>query len=353
MMKKNIFLFRFVASSLFSAYVFLLFPQAGAHLKRTVAENWQEARAECVMELHSRRVLYESNGDTRLPMASTTKILTCATVLDACKNLQEEITIPAQAEGIEGSSVYLKAGEIYSVEDLLYGLMLRSGNDCATALALRFGGSVEKFSAKMNETAQKAGALASNFVNPHGLPCPEHYTTARDLSAITCYAMHNTEFCKIVSTQYYSPRQWKNKNKMLTLYEGGIGVKTGYTKQAGRCLVSAAKKGNMTLICSVLHCPTTYERSIKLLDDAFEAYDYVKILSAGDTLPLENAKNNVLGLVKEDYFYPLLKEERELLEIKTKGLKGARQRKKSEEIVGQFEIYLAKRLLFSGNLYKL
>lgn len=352
-MRKNIFLFRFIASSLFSAYVFLLFPQAGTQLKRTSAENWQEAQAECVMELHSRRVLYESNGDMRLPMASTTKILTCATVLDVCKNLQEAITIPTEAVGIEGSSVYLKAGEIYTVEDLLYGLMLRSGNDCATALALKFGGNLEKFSAKMNETAQKAGALASNFVNPHGLPCEGHYTTARDLSAITSYAMHNTEFCKIVSTQYYAPRHWKNKNKMLTLYEGGIGVKTGYTKQAGRCLVSAAKRGDMSLICTVLNCPTTYERSTKLLDDAFEAYDYVKILSAGDTLPLENAKNNVLGVVKNDYFYPLLKEERDLLEIKTTPLKNMLRRKKSEEIVGQFEIYLAKRLLFSGNLYKL
>lgn len=352
-MRKNIFLFRFIASSLFSAYVFLLFPQAGTQLKRTSAENWQEAQAECVMELHSRRVLYESNGDMRLPMASTTKILTCATVLDVCKNLQEAITIPTEAVGIEGSSVYLKAGEIYTVEDLLYGLMLRSGNDCATALALKFGGNVAKFSAKMNKIAQKAGALASNFVNPHGLPCEGHYTTARDLSAITSYAMHNTEFCKIVSTQYYAPRHWKNKNKMLTLYEGGIGVKTGYTKQAGRCLVSAAKRGDMSLICTVLNCPTTYERSTKLLDDAFEAYDYVKILSAGDTLPLENAKNNVLGVVKNDYFYPLLKEERDLLEIKTTPLKNMLRRKKSEEIAGQFEIYLAKRLLFSGNLYKL
>ncbi len=342
---------RLFTASLLSAYLCVTFaPERNTNVK-AVATKAVEAQAECVMELNSRRILYESKGDLRLPMASTTKILTAATVLEHCSDLKREIAIPSQAAGVEGSSVYLKEGDIYTVEELLYGLMLRSGNDCATALALHCSGSVANFSSKMNETAQKAGALASNFKNPHGLPCVGHYTTVRDLSLITCYAMQNPTFCTIVSTRYYEPRQWKNKNKMLSLYEGGIGVKTGYTKEAGRCLVSAAERNGMTLICSVLNCPTTYERSMELLNDAFSAYSYEKLLGADEALDISDGKTKIrtLGVSGKDFYYPLLKEEKEMIEIKTKAV----QKGKNKEIVGQFEIYLLKQLLFSGNLYKL
>ena len=305
------------------------------------------------MEVNSRRILYASHSDIRLPMASTTKILTAATVLEECKELGEEIVIPPEAEGVEGSSVYLKSGDIYTVEDLLYGLMLRSGTDCATALALRFGGSVAGFASKMNVTAQKAGAFESRFENPHGLPNTNHYTTAQDLSYITCYDMQDPTFRQIVSTQYYRQRHWKNKNKMLSLYEGGMGVKTGYTKEAGRCLVSAAERGGMTLVCTVLNCPTTYERSIALLDDAFSAYEYTCLLKKDEVFEIGNGKNTVKAVSDRAYYYPLLKEEQSLVEVKTYALPSGRNGKKSEKIVGQFEIYLSNRLLFSGNLYKL
>lgn len=326
------------------------FPVKALH---SAAETWVMAKAECVMELNSRRILYASNADAPLPMASTTKILTAATVLDECENIKERITIPNEAEGVEGSSVYLKSGEEYSVEDLLYGLMLRSGNDCATALALHFGETIPNFSVKMNQTAEKAGALNSNFKNPHGLPCKNHYTTARDLSYITCYAMQNPIFSEIVSTEYYTPRFWKNKNKMLHLYDGGIGVKTGYTKEAGRCLVSAAKRDNMTLICSVLNCSTTYERSIKLLDDAFSVYRYETLLSKDDKFSFEEGKNTVEAYSKTNFSYPLLEEEKQFVEIKTVPDSKTIKRKESGEIIGQIEIYLAKQLIFSTNLYKL
>ncbi len=318
---------------------------------RVRAENYVGAKAECVMELNSRRVLYESRGDLRLPMASTTKILTATTVLENGTNLQESVAIPEQATGIEGSSVYLKAGERYTVEELLYGLMLRSGNDCAVALALHCNGSVRNFASKMNETAQKAGALNSRFVNPHGLPCVNHYTTARDLSLITCYAMQNPIFCEIVSTRYYEPRAWKNKNKMLSLYEGAIGVKTGYTKAAGRCLVSAANRDGMTLVCTVLSCSTTYERSIKLLNDAFNAYTLEKIVGAEEVFALCGGK--IQAKTNKDLYYPLIKEEKDLIKIRVQELKKRWKNDKSKEIVGQIKIYLAKQLLFSENLYKL
>ncbi|MBQ4268541.1 MAG: D-alanyl-D-alanine carboxypeptidase [Clostridia bacterium] len=305
------------------------------------------------MELNSRRVLYERNGDQRLPMASTTKILTAITVLDETDDLQSTITVPQEAEGVEGSSVYLKCGETYSIEDLLYGLMLRSGNDAATALALTFGKNIGEFSAKMNKTAQKAGAIHSNFVNPHGLPNANHYTTATDLSLITCYALQNETFTKIVSTKFYEPRRWANKNKLLHLYDGAFGVKTGYTKQAGRCLVSAVKRNGLTLICALLNRPQTYERTIELFDDCFQNYTNVEIIKESDVYDVKHRANAYKAATRETFSYPLREEEREHLEKKIIPSKKRIKNPKKGEIIGQIEIYLLKRLLFSANLYKL
>ena len=253
-----------ILSLVFVCLTFHVYPKM--HIAK--GEMVPHSKSECVIEWNTGDILYEWNADLRLPMASTTKILTAITVLELCNDIETEIFIPQEAVGIEGSSVYLKAGERYTAQDLLYGLMLRSGNDCATALALHFGGSVGNFCSKMNLVAQKAGALSSHFENPHGLPCENHYTTARDLCYITRYAMQNEVFKKIVSTKFYEPKQWKNKNKMLLHYEGAIGVKTGYTKEAGRCLVSAARKNNRIVICVVLNSPNMYERSTALLDKA-------------------------------------------------------------------------------------
>lgn len=305
------------------------------------------------MELQSRRVLYQSRGDTRLPMASTTKIATCITILENCDDLLAQVIIPPQAVGSEGSSVYLQTNERYTVEDLLYGLMLRSGNDCAVALALYCGGTIGNFAAKMNETAQKAGALHTNFENPHGLPSKQHYTTAYDLSLITCYAMQNATFRDIVSTKYYAPKHWKNKNKILTLYEGAVGVKTGYTKEAGRCLVSAATKNGMTVITTLLHCATTYERTTKLFNDAFQAYKYTKVLSKEDAFPLNTKKGIIYGYSKKDFFYPLSEGEAEAIERRAIAYTSSDKTNYFKDSVGEFSIYLSKRLLFSGILYKI
>lgn len=302
------------------------------------------------MEASTRRILYERNGEVALPMASTTKILTAITVLENCEDIKEEFPIPAEAVGIEGSSVYLKDGDVYSAEELLYGLMLRSGNDCAEALALHTSGSIEAFAIKMNETAQKAGALNSSFKNPHGLPCEGHYTTARDLNLIACYAMHNTIFHKIVGTQYYEGRHWANKNKMLKNYEGAIGVKTGYTKQAGRCLVTAAERNGMTLIATVLNCPMMYERSAELLEDSFKAYEWTRILGGDTPVPIALDGKKATGYTREDLFYPLLPEEKALLRMDVERKEST---DKNDEIIGQIKIYLINRLLFSRNLYKL
>lgn len=217
---------------------------------KTPENNVSRARqtsAYAVIDLRSGKIIKSSNGEAKLPIASTTKILSAITVIEEVFDLDEEIFVPSAAVGIEGSSVYLSPGERISYRDLLYGLMLRSGNDCAVALAIKTSGSVEKFVAKMNEVAKKAGAINSSFANPHGLDDEKHYSTADDLAKITAYAMNNDVFRTIVSTKYHDTsgevsRCFKNKNKMLWNYDGAIGVKTGYTKKSGRCLVSAAEK---------------------------------------------------------------------------------------------------------------
>ncbi len=342
---KSTHILSIITTFLLSASIFMPFYTTAC------ADNtkYPESKAECVVEQNTRRILYENHADVRLPMASTTKIITAITVLENCENIEQEITIPDEAVGVEGSSVYLQSGDVYSVKDLLYGLMLRSGNDCATALALYCSGSIDGFSAKMNETAEKAGALASNFRNPHGLPCENHYTTARDLSMITCYAMQNPIFRDIVATTHYQPRSWKNKNKMLMNFTGAIGVKTGYTKQAGRCLVSAAERDGMILVCTVLNSPSMYERSAALLNDAFDAYVNTKLLSKGDKFLLDDGKKKRWAYAREDFSCPLLEGEKQWVEIQV----FPTENQVDGEIIGQIQISLAKRLLFLGNLYKL
>lgn len=227
-----------------------------------------ESSAECVIEVSSRRFLHEKDADTQLPMASTTKILTALIILEDC-DLNELVTIPQEAERAGGSSVYLRKGETHTVNELLYGLMLRSGNDCAVSLAVHRSGSVKQFSALMNIRAAQLGAEHSSFRNPHGLPEENHGTTARDLALISAAAMENKTFREIVSSKFYPPEGWRNKNKLLFDYEGACGVKTGFTQKAGRCLVAAAERKGRLIVSVVLNSPMMYERTKELLDRAF------------------------------------------------------------------------------------
>ena len=207
----------------------------------------------------------------KLPMASTTKIMTALIVIENC-SLGDTVKVSPKAYGVEGSSMYLNAGEEVSVEDMLYGLMLLSGNDAAVALAIHTAGSVEAFAALMNARAEEIGAHNTHFVTPNGLHDPEHYTTAYDLALIAAEAMKNPDFRKIVGSTYHKTttgsviRYMKNKNKILWQYEGGCGVKTGYTKAAGRCLVFAAERDGMTLIGAVLSCPDMFNVAKAMLD---------------------------------------------------------------------------------------
>lgn len=240
-------------------------------------ETPSSAHSMALVDGDTGELIFCKNKDARREPASTTKICTAITVLENHTLLDLPVPIPNEAVGVEGSSLYLQKGESMTVRDLLYGLMLQSGNDCAVALAVIVGGSVDGFVKMMNETAQKAGATNSNFVNPHGLHHDEHYTTAHDLCKISYYAMQNKLFREIVATKRHSTpyhghdykRNFPNKNKILFNYDGGNGIKTGYTRASGRCLVSSATRNGKTYICTVLNCYDMFEECMRLMDKAF------------------------------------------------------------------------------------
>lgn len=235
--------------------------------------------------------LHESNADRPLPMASTTKIMTALVVLEHAA-LEATVTVPRDAVGIEGSSIYLFENEEITVKTLLYALLLNSANDAATALAIHTAGSVEAFARLMNEKAAALKLTNTHFTNPHGLFDEAHYTTARDLALITATALGNETFAKIVSTVRYSvpqngtdaTRLFLNHNRLLRTYEGAIGVKTGFTKKSGRCLVSAAKRDGLTLIAVTLNAPNDWRDHQALLDWGFS--EYVGFSPKPDTLKL-------------------------------------------------------------------
>ncbi len=207
-----------------------------------------------IMDGRTQTVLEGENEEVRLPMASTTKVMTALVVLESV-SLDGEVKVPAEAAGVEGSSLYIKAGEKYTVEELLYGLMLQSANDCAVALAWYVGGeNVQAFIEKMNDKARVMGLENTHFANPNGLSAEGHYTTAYELALIMAEAMENEEFCKITATKRYTVKDQVivNHNRLLSLYPDCVGGKTGYTIDAGRCLVTVAKRREAPLICVTL-----------------------------------------------------------------------------------------------------
>lgn len=256
------------------------------------------------------RVLYEKDSDSRSLIASTTKIMTALIVCEQC-NVLDRLRIPAEAVGVEGSSMYLQEGEILSVQELLYGMMLHSGNDAATALAIYCGGTVAGFAELMNDKARELGLEDTHFVNPHGLDAPDHYSTARDLAALSAYALENPIFATTVGakTVRVGQRYLTNHNKLLWRVEGANGVKTGYTKAAGRILVSGAKRQGRQLICVTVDAPSDWQDHATLLEQGFSQYSVVRIISAGDEIGTAEvsggAERTVKLIAAEDFFYPL------------------------------------------------
>lgn len=314
--------------------------------------------AKIVIDASTKRVLYGENINEKMYMASTTKILTAITVIENC-NIFDIINVTSETVGVEGSSIYLKDGDKYTVMDLLYGLMLRSGNDCAETLAKYCSGNIDNFVLLMNKTAKKIGANNSNFTNPHGLHNDNHYTTAYDLAIISSYAMENNVFRDIVSSKYHKITNLsnnkttiiKNKNKMLFNFKDANGIKTGFTKNAGRCLVSSAKKNNMELISVVLNCGPMFEESESMLNNSFNSYKYVKVLDSKDILDFVKINNKICNIIiKKDVFLPLSENEKNDLIIKY-NYNYDLNKDQNNENIGYVEFYIKNSLIFTEKLY--
>ena len=280
---------------LVAALILVLLPRCA--LAQEVSTS---AKACVIIDENSGRVLLSHNAETALSMASTTKVMTALLAIEL-GDLDAPVTCSHNAFGVPGTSIYLAEGETLTLRQMLYGLMLASGNDAATAIAEHIGGTVENFCRMMTLRAAELGCKNTVFLTPHGLPCEGHYTTAHDLALIAKEAMTHPEFREIVGTSRATipwegreyDRVLNNKNKLLSTYEGATGIKTGYTKKAGRCLVFGAQRDGMRIIGVVLNCPDWFNEAARLMDLAFDQYEAVTMLHAGNaagSIPVSHAE---------------------------------------------------------------
>lgn len=278
------------------------------------------ASSAVLMEQESGRVLYAQNMDEERSIASITKIMTAVVALEQ-GDLRWQYTVTAE-DMAEGSSMYLKPGDTLELEELLYGLMLPSGNDAALAIAHCVSGDVDTFVGEMNHMAERLGMTHSHFANPNGLDAEGHYASARDMAVLASYALHHQDFRRIVSTASVTigDRYMANHNKLLRLYPGCIGVKTGFTKKAGRTLVSAVQRDNMTLVCVTLNDGDDWNDHMHLFDYGFNAYRMETVLHSGQIvgrLQVRGGTADTIPLaVDADLRYPLTGKETLFVKIK-------------------------------------
>ena len=295
--KTKIILLLIILSIIFS--VFTIFISSASLNVPSVS-----AKSAVLYEPETKQFIYEKNADAKLGIASTTKIMTALLAIENLP-LDQVIEADSSAVGIEGSSMYLELGEQLTVLDLIYGLMLNSANDAAMVLANAVSGDVEKFAELMNEKAKSLGAENTNFANPNGLDDKNHYSTARDLSLITAYALENDTFREVVSTKKITvqsnlkERLLVNHNKLLKNYSGCIGVKTGFTKTCGRCLVSAANVEGLELICVTVNAPDDWRDHTNLLDYGYSILESVSLAKIGQfqyTVPVIDGDHETIDI---------------------------------------------------------
>lgn len=260
------------------------------------------AASAVVMDAGTGRVLYEKEGRTPRLIASTTKLMTALVALESGHGLEEVVTVRPQWTGVEGSSIYLRPGEEITLEALLYGLLLRSGNDAALAIAGHCGETVEDFVVQMNVKARELGMADTAFANPNGLDAENHRSSAYDMALLARACLKNEALAKIAATKSITlgTRTFTNHNKLLWRYEGCVGLKTGYTKEAGRTLVSAAKRDGMTLICVTLNAPSDWADHAALFDWGFAHYEARTLSRAGERvgqLPVSGGLSPVCPVV--------------------------------------------------------
>lgn len=324
---------------------------AEANDPRLPPDPGTHARAASLIDVTSGRLLYSVKGDEVLPIASLTKIMTAIVAIEHGK-LEDKVKVGKNAFAKEGSSLYLQLGEQMTLSNLLYGLMLRSGNDAATAIAEHVGGSEEGFVFLMNAKARQLGLVHSHFANPHGLDAKEHYSSANDLAKLTAYALHNPVFREIVRTPVKSAPnpndpwdyKWANKNKMLRLYDGADGVKTGFTKIARRCLVSSATRKGQQLAVVTLNDGDDWNDHAKLLDFGFKYYPLQPIVEKGEAI-----QEQPEWLAGTDFKYPLQKGEEQRIVKKLKlmtpaptdfKLRGRIEIQLDERVIGRVPVYI-------------
>ncbi len=315
-------------------------------------------RGIALVDANTGMLVYGENPDAVKEMASTTKIFTAYFVIEKCCADKIDMKIPRKIKkewtGVEGSSIYLAEDEMVSIEELLYGLMLRSGNDSAVALAEIVFGSVENYVEYANKRLKEMGYKNTSLQNPHGLPAQNHHTTARELALFSATAMKDEMFAKIVSSKTYDGKRtlYVNKNKILQNVEGGNGIKTGYTKSAGRCLVSGAERDGHQIVLATLSTYDMFERSKAHIDSFFQNYEYLDITETlkENAVPLDiprataeiSTKNNVMEI-------PIKKGEK--AEIKIKTVSQLPFYTKSGTLCGEIEVYVKNCLIFSQKLY--
>ncbi len=291
-------------TALITLLLFILVPHAAWGAAQ---EPVLTAKSAIVIEASTGKILFAKGAADRRPPASTTKMMTLIVALEH-GNFNDIVTTSPGAAATEGSSLWLAPGEQLKLIDMLYGMMLVSGNDATVAVAEHISGSVDKFARLMTEKARAIGAIDTNFANSSGLPDPRHYSTAADLARIAAYGYKNPLFAQIVSTKHTvipwpgksHDRDIYNENKLLWQYDGGNGVKTGFTEEAGRCLVSGAKRDGIQLVAVVLDGDRMWEDSIKMLDYGFSRMRPVTMFQQGDimkTVKVVDGKNDLIKLV--------------------------------------------------------
>lgn len=311
------------------------------------------AQAYIVIDQESGRIIKSHNADLKLPIASTTKIMTAILAIENIPNLNRKIEVPPECTGIEGSSIYLQPKQKVSVLDLLYGTMLRSGNDAAETLAKFVGrNNTEGFMAMMNEKAKELGAFNTNFVNPSGLHDDNHYSTAYDLALISAYAMKNDTFKEIARAEKYKANSinnyFYNKNKVVHQYEYGTGIKIGYTKAAGRCLVASAEKDGTEIITVLLNDNNWFNESYQIFDWAFENYKSYSIVEKGQFATY--TPNGTPVFINESFRCILTEEEKQKIQFEPMLIPEHIANNSSKVTCGTYNIYLGDDIIHTGTL---
>lgn len=321
--------------------------------KNTYAAPNIGAEAYIAIDANSGRIISSKNANKKMPMASTTKIMTTILAIENTKNLDTIIEIPESCTNIEGSSLYLKPKQKVSIIDLLYGTMHRSGNDAALALANYVGkNNIDNFIKMMNNKAKELGAYNTNFTNPNGLHNDDHYTTAYDLALISQYAMKNDIFREISSSKSYKAKSLNtiiyNKNKVVHQYSGGTGIKIGYTKAAGRCLAASAKNENTEIIVVLLNDGSWFNDSYKIFDWAFDNFKYTKIIDKYQYVGEDINGNPVF--TSDEFAYLLTEDELENIKFIPRYTIPHISNDQNYVIHGYYEIIIGDEVVHTGKL---